>query len=151
MAFLLYLNQSAPSSTIENKSREIGQFLFLCDTVWAIENLLNKLTLTLPSHTCYLMGVLTNVKMATWKQCKTHKTLHSLINKIGKINPMALLKGKFIMSSLSVFFIVIYTFSVWETSLLHWWDKCASRMDKPKTREFKKQWCFVCLFFPLLL
>jgi hypothetical protein len=34
-----------------------------------------------------------------------------------------------------VFFIVIYTFSVWGTSLLLWWDKCASRMDKPKIRE----------------
>ena len=38
-----------------------------------------------------------------------------------------------------VSFIVIYTCSVWGTSLLHWWDKCVSEMDKPKIREFKKQ------------
>lgn len=35
--------------------------------------------------------------------------------------------------------VIIYIFSVWGISLLLWWDKCASRMDKLKTRKFKKQ------------
>lgn len=66
---------------------------------------------------------------------------------------MAHLRRKLIILSESVFFIVTYTFSVWGTSLLHWWDKCVSRMDKPKTREFKRQtnqWCFVCFSFGAL-
>lgn len=51
---------------------------------------------------------------------------------------MALQERKLVVSQYFLFFIVIYNFSVWGTSLLLWWDKCASRMDRPKTREFKR-------------
>lgn len=49
-----------------------------------------------------------------------------------------------------VSFLAIYTFSVWGTSLLPWWDRCVSEMDKPKIRELRNrpedQWCLVFPF-----
>lgn len=45
---------------------------------------------------------------------------------------MALEERKLVVPQHSYFFIVIYNFSVWGTSLLLWWDNCVSRTDKLK-------------------
>lgn len=91
--------------------------------------------------------------MAKWKQCKTQD--HSFLDKWRRKISYGCSKRES-NNIVLVLFIVIYAFSVWGTSLLHWWDKCAFRMDKPKIREFKinrpkNRWCFVCLFLPLVL
>ena len=45
---------------------------------------------------------------------------------------MALQERKLVVSQYFLFFIVIYNFSVWGTSLLLWWDNCVFRTDKLK-------------------